>query len=92
MPPRAQLRDAIAYPPLGMGAGEAARYLGISETLFAEMVADGRMPRPRRLNSRRVWDRDEIAARFRDLPRDTDENRIDAALSPPRLRAIEARG
>ena len=39
--------DPIAYPPRGMSRDEAARYIGAGATKFDEMVADGRMPRPK---------------------------------------------
>ncbi len=35
---------------------EAAMYLGIGETKFDAMVLDGRMPKPRRIDGRRLWD------------------------------------
>jgi predicted DNA-binding transcriptional regulator AlpA len=41
---------------------EVAYYSGISPTLFDEMVKDGRMPKPIRINSRTVWDRHAIDA------------------------------
>ena len=49
--------DAIAYPPRGLSREEAARYVGVGPTLFDEMVSDGRMPKPKRANSRVLWDR-----------------------------------
>jgi predicted DNA-binding transcriptional regulator AlpA len=60
--------DAIAYPPRGLCREEAARYVGVGTSLFDEMVADGRMPRPKRINSRTVWDRIALDAAFTDLP------------------------
>jgi hypothetical protein len=30
-------------------------FCGISSTLFDQLVADGRMPRARRINGRKVW-------------------------------------
>ena len=44
-------------PPRGMSRTEAAAYIGVSPSLFDEMVKDGRMPGPKRINSRNVWDR-----------------------------------
>ena len=44
-------------PPRGLCRVEAAAYVGVSPTLFDEMVGDGRMPRPKRINARSVWDR-----------------------------------
>jgi predicted DNA-binding transcriptional regulator AlpA len=69
--------DAFAYPPRGMGREEAARYVGVSTTLFDEMVADGRMPKPRKANARVIWDRIALDAAFTALP--TKGNWIDDA-------------
>ena len=71
--------DAIAYPPRGLCREEAATYVGVGITLFDEMVADGRMPKPKRANSRVVWDRIALDAAFTDLPGD-EGNMIDALL------------
>lgn len=71
--------DAIAYPPRGLSRDEAARYIGVGPTLFDEMVDDGRMPKPKRANSRVIWDRIALDAAFSDLPGE-DGNKIDALL------------
>lgn len=65
-------RAAVHCPrdPLGLSMYDAAAYLSIGLTLFLRMVEDGRMPRPRRADGRKVWDADEVAAAFRRLPRD----------------------
>lgn len=60
--------DAISYPPRGLSRDEAARYVGVGSTLFDEMVADGRMPRPKQVNSRAVWDRVALDIAFTSLP------------------------
>ncbi|MER9228935.1 hypothetical protein NKI39_25545 [Mesorhizobium sp. M0664] len=60
--------DAISYPPRGLSRDEAARYVGVGSTLFEEMVADGRMPRPKHINSRAVWDRVALDIAFTWLP------------------------
>jgi hypothetical protein len=39
----------------------------VSPTLFDEMVADGRMPRPVRINARAVWDRIKLDEAFAGL-------------------------
>lgn len=57
----------LAYPPRGLAREEAARYIGVGVTLFDEMVADGRMPKPKAINSRIVWDRLAVDAAFSDL-------------------------
>lgn len=68
--------DAIAYPPRGLSREAAARYVGVGITKFDEMVADGRMPKPKRIDGRVIWDRLRIDAAFTDLPEDR------AALNP----------
>jgi hypothetical protein len=46
----------------------AAEYVGVSPSLFDEMVNDGRMPRPKVINSRRVWDIRQLDIAFNALP------------------------
>ena len=60
--------DAISYAPRGLSREEAARYVGVGSTLFDEMVADGRMPKPKHINSRAVWDRVALDIAFTSLP------------------------
>lgn len=61
-------RDSLSYPPRGLCREEAARYIGVGSTKFDEMVKDGRMPRPKRLDNRTVWDRVALDIAFTDLP------------------------
>ncbi|RUU58238.1 hypothetical protein [Mesorhizobium sp. M2C.T.Ca.TU.002.02.1.1] len=60
--------DTIHYPPRGLSRHEAARYVGVGSTLFDEMVADGRMPAPKHVNSRTIWDRVALDVAFTSLP------------------------
>lgn len=61
-------------PPRGLSRGAAAAYIGVGVTLFDEMVADGRMPTPKRINTRTVWDRHLLDEAFAALPsEDADE-------------------
>jgi hypothetical protein len=46
-------------------------YVGISPCKFDQLIADGRMPGPRRIDGRNVWDIRQIDLAFDDLPRDT---------------------
>jgi predicted DNA-binding transcriptional regulator AlpA len=46
-------------------------YIGISPSKFDQLIADGRMPGPRRIDGRNVWDIRQIDLAFDDLPRDT---------------------
>lgn len=68
-------RRTVIIPPaqrLGLSREEAADYIGVSASLFDAMVADGRMPPPKRVNSRRIWDRRRLEAAFTALPGDED--------------------
>ena len=38
--------------PRGLSRVEAADYIGVSPTTFDKLVADGRMPAPKQINSR----------------------------------------
>ena len=65
---RPRAADPIAYPPRGLARDEAARYIGVGSTKFDEMVSDGRMPRPKRVDGRTIWDRVALDMAFTDLP------------------------
>lgn len=54
----------LSLPPRGLSRTEAAAYIGVSPTLFDKMVNDGRMPRPKQVNARTVWDRRRIDLAF----------------------------
>jgi predicted DNA-binding transcriptional regulator AlpA len=62
------MSDAIAYPPRGLSRLEAARYVGVGPDKFDEMVSDRRMPKPREIDRRIVWDRVELDIAFSELP------------------------
>lgn len=73
--------DPIAYPPRGMSREEAARYVGIGPDKFDEMVGDRRMPKPRQIDKRIVWDRVELDIAFSELPhRGSKVNLLDQAF------------
>ena len=54
--------------PRGLSREQAAAYVGISPSLFDVLVKDGRMPAPKRINSRTVWDRLQLDEAFTALP------------------------
>ena len=56
------------YAPRGLRRLEAASYVGMKTTKFDGLVADGRMPKPRRVDSIVVWDKFELDLAFDDLP------------------------
>lgn len=51
-----------------LGEAEAALYIGLGASKFNELVKQGRMPRPRVLDGRRLWDIDDLDAAFKSLP------------------------
>jgi len=67
-------RNQQRIEPRGLSRIEAAAYVGVSPSLFDGMVNDGRMPPPKRINSRNVWDRCSLDAAFDDLPDKTERN------------------
>jgi len=70
-------RDQSRIEPRGLSRTEAAGYVGISPSLFDAMVKDGRMPQPKRINSRTVWDRRALDVAFESLSDDVDQNSED---------------
>jgi predicted DNA-binding transcriptional regulator AlpA len=64
----------LPITPRGCSRIEAARYVGVSPSLFDQMVKDGRMPKPIRINSRTVWDRKELDGAFEDLKDEPETN------------------
>ncbi len=65
---------ALSYirpiPRRGLSHDEAAIYVGVSAGKFDEMVGDGRMPAPRRIDARKIWDIRDLDLAFELLPRD----------------------
>lgn len=57
-------------PQQALSSAEAAYFVGLGETFFRSLVAQGKMPRPRVIGSRKLWDVDELAASFKALPKD----------------------
>ena len=57
-------------PRRGLSRDEAAMYIGVSPSKFDDMLNDGRMPAPRRIDGRKVWDVRELDLAFDALPRD----------------------
>jgi predicted DNA-binding transcriptional regulator AlpA len=80
MQPKPQILP-VSLPPLGLSREQAADFVGVGTTLFDELVNDGRMPRPKRINKRTVWNRIKIEEAFFELPDDNDSNPWDDELS-----------
>lgn len=65
--------------PRGLSRSQAAEYIGISASKFSQMVLDARMPKPKRIDGRLVWDKVELDDAFEALP-NGEENPWDQAL------------
>lgn len=64
----APLSAVRPIPRRGLSRVEAAMYLGISATKFDELVRDGRMPGPKRIDGRKIWDVRDLDVAFDALP------------------------
>lgn len=62
-----------SLPPIGLSRVMAAAYIDVSPSKFDEMVRDGRMPKPKHIDSRRVWYRLKLELAFAQLPGDDDD-------------------
>ena len=65
-------KEPIPFPTgvRGLHREQAARYIGVGASKFDEMVEDGRMPKPKRIDARKVWDRAALDNAFEALPDD----------------------
>lgn len=64
----AALSQIRPVPRRGLSRDEAAMYVGVSAGKFDKMVADRRMPPPRRIDGRKVWDIRSLDVAFDQLP------------------------
>jgi hypothetical protein len=69
-----------SLPPRGLCRVQAAAYVGVSATLFDAMVVDGRMPKPKRINARTVWDLRQLDIAFDAIPNGQELNPWDGEL------------
>jgi len=71
----------LSLAPRGLSRVQAAEYIGVGVTKFDEMVDDGRMPRPKRIDGRCVWDRIKLDEAFAALEDEAGQkNEWDALL------------
>jgi hypothetical protein len=54
--------------PRGLSRVQASAYVGVGVTKFDQMVADHRMPPPKAVDGRLVWDRLKLDEAFEALP------------------------
>ena len=71
---KAMVRAAGRITPRGFSRVQSAGYIGVGATKFDEMVKDGRMPKPKRVDGRNIWDRYALDLAFEDLPNKDDGN------------------
>jgi hypothetical protein len=69
-------------PRRGLSRLEAATYIGISITKFDELVAAGRMPKPKKIDRRRLWDLFELDVFFDALGESADDSWVDFHETP----------
>lgn len=64
--------DALpaSLAPIGLCREAAAAFIGVGVTKFDQMVGDGRMPRPKKIDGRFVWSRQSVELAFSALPED----------------------
>lgn len=58
----------LSLPPFGVNREQAAALVGISTSLFDWAVVNRKMPQPRLLRGRNIWDVEELFSSFRELP------------------------
>lgn len=71
----------LPFTPLGLSRTEAAAYIGVSATKFDELVNNGRMPEPKRVGSRKIWDREALTIYFRSLGEERDGEGTEPSIS-----------
>jgi predicted DNA-binding transcriptional regulator AlpA len=60
----------FAYPPRAMRADRGAAYLDMGKSKFLELVAQGRLPQPVRIDGVVTWDRLELDAAYEQMKRE----------------------
>ena len=63
-----------SQPRRGLRRLEAACYIGVGGTKFDQLVKDGRMPKPKKIDGAAVWDIKELDLCFETLPSDSCES------------------
>jgi predicted DNA-binding transcriptional regulator AlpA len=69
--------QTTALPRRGLRRAEAALYVGVSPSKFDELIKDGRMPKPKRLDSCVIWDVRELDLAFDAIEGDHGPNEWD---------------
>jgi len=74
---KARIRLPYNLPPCGLSRTEAAAYIGFSPSMLDMMVKDGRIPHPKIVNSRTIWDIRQVDKAFDSLPGGDDDCVVD---------------
>lgn len=64
MAPRLMARPLPFDSPRGLSRVEAARYIGVSPGTFDRLVAERKMPGPKEIGARRIYDRAQLDQAF----------------------------
>jgi predicted DNA-binding transcriptional regulator AlpA len=75
-----RLMPCSGFQIRGLNREQAARYVGVSPSKFDGLVSDGRMPKPKRIDGRVIWDRMALDGAFEDLDSKKEVNPWDAIL------------
>lgn len=62
----------ITWMPLALCRDAAAETLSIGTTMFDELVKDGKLPKPKRLKGRVLWDSRRLAEAWDAIEEDND--------------------
>lgn len=73
--PKKRRGEALPHSlaPIGLSREVAAAFIDVSPAKFDEMVKDGRMPKPKHIDARRVWSRVSVERAFEALPGGEDD-------------------
>ncbi len=72
------MRSRQALPPAAYRARRRRSTSVARRRKFDQMIAVGRMPGPKRIDGRKIWDRQKLDAAFAALPDDDTPNPWDA--------------
>lgn len=67
-----KLSQTRPTPRRGLSRTEAAMYIGVSASKFDQLIMSNKMPGPRLLDSRKIWDVRELDLAFDALPGEND--------------------
>ena len=68
------LASQLVRPRRGMSREDSAFFIDVNPSKFDQMVADGRMPKPIKIDSRRIWDIHDLNHAFNALKSANDDD------------------